>query len=286
MEFILLILKIILIAFLSILGLVLLAVGTVLFVPIRYELSGNLGDSWDVKLKGKLTYLLSAIKVVFSYEKEQFDLKLYLFGFEKKMQQEDVDDSVEITEETDEAEVTFRERETSHLSKQEMPERQAITDTQEIHVSSEKVSAKGKPSKSKKKTRAQKENTKKGIDFTFLKEQLTDEHNKSVVRKIWSELCYLLRHFKFRNITTDLVFATGDPATTGQVLGILCMIPVLYRYNFKVVPDFEADETYVKGTFLVTGKVRMIHVFVVLLRLIFDKEVRLVVKRILRLLEQ
>ena len=286
MEFILLILKIILIAFLSILGLALLAVGIILFVPIRYELSGNLGDSWDVKLKGKLTYLLSAVKVAFSYEKEQFDLKLYLFGFEKKMQQEDMDDSVQTAEETEDAEVTFREQETSNLPEQKMPERQENTATQEVRVSSEEVSNKEESPKSKKKTRTKKENKKNAIDFSFLKEQLTDEHNKSVVRKIWMELCYLLRHFKFRKIVTDLVFATGDPATTGQVLGILCMIPVFYRYNFKVVPDFEADEAYIKGTFLVAGKVRLIHVFVTLLRLICDKEVRLVVKRILRLLEQ
>ena len=45
MELILLILKIILIAFGVLLGLIILALGLILFVPIRYEVSGSVGDS-------------------------------------------------------------------------------------------------------------------------------------------------------------------------------------------------------------------------------------------------
>ena len=95
-----------------------------------------------------------------------------------------------------------------------------------------------------------------------------------------------MRHFKFRKIVADLIFATGDPATTGQTLGILAMIPTLYKYHFKIIPDFEADEGYLKGTFLVAGKVRLIHILVTILRLIFDKKVRIVVKRLLKQLEK
>ena len=73
MELILLILKIVLIAFLIVLGIVLILVATILVVPIRYEVSGNIEDSWEIRVRGKLTYLLSAIKVLFSYEKDMFD---------------------------------------------------------------------------------------------------------------------------------------------------------------------------------------------------------------------
>lgn len=290
MEFILLILKVILIVFLIVLGLILLTIGIVLFVPIRYELSGSIGDAWKLSIKGRLTYLLSIVKVSFSYEEEQFDLKLFLFGFEKKIKKEDTDEAIETVEAKEDTGIVFHEKNTSQLPEQEAGNDQEPTVIYEATVQPENTSHEERtlheknPSEEKKKSKVKKEKSK--IDFAFWKQQLTDEHNKSVVRKIWSELCYLLKHFKFRKIVTDLVFATGDPATTGQALGILCMIPTLYRYNFKITPDFEADDAYIKGTFLVAGKVRLIHIVVTFLRLIFDKEVRLVGKRILGLLEQ
>ena len=286
MELILFILKIILIAFLVVLGLVVLALATILFVPIRYEVSGSIGDSWEIQVKGKVSYLLSIIKLLFSYKKEQFDVKFFLFGFEKKLQQEDTDKNVDETgdedleafSEAEDLEITLHEKESGSVSEQ-----QSVNSVEPSEEYVEKVALEAP---SQRKSQKKKEKKKSNLDFAFIKQQLTDEHNKSVVRKIWSELCYLLKHFKFRKIVTDLVFSTGDPATTGQALGVLCMIPTLYRYEFKIVPDFEADDAYIKGTFLVAGKVRLIHFLITILRLIFDKEVRLVVKRILALLEK
>lgn len=281
MELILLILKIILIAFLVVLGLIILAIGIVLFVPVHYEISGSIGDSWDIRVKGKLTYLLSAIKALLLYEEEQFDVKLFLFGFEKKMQEEDEENIPETVEEAaEEAEITLREKDNLSSSEQESEV------TQEVTAVDESITQEDNTQKESKKPKQKKEKKNHKFDFAFWKRQLTDEHNKSVVRKLWAELCYLLKHFKFRKIVTDFVFATGDPATTGQALGVLCMIPTLYRYNFKMTPDFEADEAYIKGTFLVAGKVRLIHILVTILRLIFDKEVRLVVKRILSVIQK
>ena len=287
MELLLLILKIILIVFVVVLGLIVLALATILLVPIRYEVSGCINDSREIQLKGKVSYLLSIIKLLFSYENEQFDVQFFLFGFEKKLQQENAEENVsetaneatdEITDKTlDERDETFDEAE-EHVEPvaSKAPLQQEKT---EEHIEQPVREARRKTDKKSEKQKSK-------FDFAFIKQQLTDEHNKAVVRKIWSELCYLLKHFKFRKIVTDLLFATGDPATTGQALGVLCMIPTLYRYDFKIIPDFEADDAYIKGTFLVEGKVRLIHLLMTILRLIFDKEVRLVVKRILALLEK
>ena len=295
MELILLILKIILIVFFAVFGLILLASGIVLFVPIRYEVSGDIGDAWALRIKGKVSYLLSAVKVLFSYEGEQFDVKLYLFGFEKKTQ-EDVDTVSETEDSEDDVEITIREKEpivTSAQDEVKVQEKCVEQETSEVifqdttpEPEPEKVSEEPVKAKKTQKKRAKKEKKQSTIDFAFIKQQLTNKQNQSVVRKVWSELCYLFKHFKFRKIVTDLIFATGDPATTGQILGILCMLPMLYRYEFKLIPDFEADVPYVKGTFLIAGKVRLIHILITVLRLIFDKEVRIVVKKIIKVLEQ
>ena len=295
MEIVLLILKIILIAFSAVLGLILLALGIVLFVPIRYEVSGDIRDAWAFRIKGKISYLLSAVKVLFSYEDKQFDVKLYLFGFEKKAQ-EDVEAVSEAEDSEDDVEITIREKETAVTSAQDEVEvQEKCVELEKSEVISQDITSESEPdkvreepvkAKTTQKQKAKKEKKQSTIDFAFIKQQLTDEQNKSVVRKIWSELCYLFKHFKFRKIVTDLIFATGDPATTGQVLGILCMLPILYRYEFKLIPDFEADAPYVKGTFLIAGKVRLIHILMTGLRLIFDKEVRIVVKKLIKVLEQ
>lgn len=299
MELILLIGKIILIALLVVLGLILLALGLILFVPIRYEVSGSIGDSWELRIQGKVTYLLSIIKVLFAYEESQFDLKVFLFGVEKNMQEESDDSSEEVSETVDtteevaqekDAEITFHEKEeqlltegqTSHTGQLET-ESTGISQVQDrADKSSEEKETidRLKGSDASKKKRHKKIKEKSKFDFAFIKQQITDEHNKSVVRKIWAEICYLLKHFKFRKIVTDLVFSTGDPASTGQALGMLCMIPILYQYEFHISPDFESENGYLKGTFLVAGKLRLIHIVITILRLILDKEVRLLVKRV------
>ena len=291
MELILLILKIILIAFGVLFGLIILALGLILFVPIRYEVSGSIDDSWEMRIKGKVSYLLSIFKLMFSYEEDEVHTRFFLFGLEKKLQE----DAKPETETSDaEAEITIHKKEPRTAPAEKQLEAQAVTEeyvepditVESLHEEETEPEKATKKAEKPKKTKTKKEKSKHNFEFNRIKQELTDEHNKSVVRKVWAELGYLIKHFKFRKIVTDLVFATGDPATTGQALGILCMIPTLYRYDFKIVPDFEAEEPYLKGTFLIAGKIRLIHILMTALRLIFDKEVRIVVKKISKLLEK
>ncbi len=338
MELLFLIFKIILIVLLAVVGLVLLLLGLILLVPIRYEISGSVGDSWELALKGKITYCLSILKLIVSYQNGQTDFQIYLFGFQKKLKEaEDVMSEAEsekmeeglsketLTEETLTEEVPIERNSTEQIQEADgMPEtasesidqaakqpvqKEAASQEEpavqkesavfeESATQEELLSDEGffpedgdediKPQSKKKKKRQKKEKEEKKeskFDFAFIKQQLTDEHNRSVVKKIFSELGYLLKHFKFRKIQTDLVFSAGDPAATGQILGILCMLPVLYRYEFNIVPDFETEEMYIKGSFLAAGKIRLIHVLITALRLILDKEVRLVAGNVLSMLK-
>lgn len=307
MELLFLILKIILTVFLAALGFIIVLLALVLLVPIHYEVSGNLGDSWELQLKGKITYCLSILRLIFSYQNGQTDIRIYLFGFQKKLKKEAVREEpekepAEVKEITDREDVADREE---ISGREEVADREEISDKEEISDASppaipdkdaanpnrkentaEKNTHKAKKRKAQRK-KVKKENKEKSrFDFAFWKQQITDEHNQNAVKKIWKELLYLLKHFRFRKIQTDLRFSIGDPAFTGQVFGILCMIPMLYRYEFKIVPDFEAEEFYVKGTFLIGGKVRLVHLPIVMLRLIFDKEVRLAAENVISLMRR
>lgn len=108
---------------------------------------------------------------------------------------------------------------------------------------------------------------------------ITDESNKIVLGSVWSEVWYLLKHFRFRHVEADVTFSLADPATTGQVLGVLCMMPFLYGQKVKIIPDFESENLYLQGSFAVDGRMRGIHVVRSIIRLLRQKEVRDTLKR-------
>lgn len=113
-----------------------------------------------------------------------------------------------------------------------------------------------------------------------VKEIVTDTKNQYAVRRLWEELLYLLKHFGFRKIHTELTFALADPALTGQVLGILCMMPFLYQYDFHIFPDFESESYYIRGSYDVKGRIRLIFLLVTAIRLLADKDIRSFLKKL------
>ena len=114
-----------------------------------------------------------------------------------------------------------------------------------------------------------------------VKEIVTDTKNQYAVRRLWEELLYLLKHFGFRKIHTELTFALADPALTGQVLGVLCMMPFLYQYDFHIFPDFESETYYIRGSYDVKGRIQLIFLLVTAIRLLADKDIRSFLKKLL-----
>ena len=114
-----------------------------------------------------------------------------------------------------------------------------------------------------------------------VKEIVTDTKNQYAVRRLWEELLYLLKHFGFRKIHTELTFALADPAFTGQVLGVLCMMPFLYQYDFHIFPDFESESFYIRGSYDVKGRIQLIFLLVTAIRLLADKDIRSFLKKLL-----
>lgn len=114
-----------------------------------------------------------------------------------------------------------------------------------------------------------------------VKEIVADTKNQYAVRRLWEELLYLLKHFGFRKIHTELTFALADPALTGQVLGILCMMPFLYQYDFHIFPDFESESYYIRGSYDMKGRIQLIFLLITFIRIVADKDLRCFLKKIL-----
>ena len=102
-------------------------------------------------------------------------------------------------------------------------------------------------------------------DFTFQEQELNGE----------------VRIFGFRKIHTELTFALADPALTGQVLGILCMMPFLYQYDFHIFPDFESESYYIRGSYDMKGRIQLIFLLITFIRIVADKDLRCFLKKIL-----
>lgn len=312
MAVLLLILKIIGIILLILLGLILLILAVVLFVPVRYQVSGSIGEKTTVRIA--VTWLLHAVSWRAAYEEEGFSSQLRIFGITRKGKkpddgepgEDDREDGAEEPEERSAADalLTDGEQKTDGIltdgeqgEAERFDERQAKepdpAEHKELEQANPAVRRKrrgglfrriweriraffaGLVRKLRQLRAGIKEALKKIKDVrTFL----TDERHREALPLIFTELKYLLTHFKFRRIQTDLTFSMGDPALTGQVLGGLCMLPFLYRYQVQVYPDFEAENTYVTGTFDIKGRARGLHIAVSAVRLLGKKEFRIWLK--------
>lgn len=309
MSVILLILKIIGWILLTLPALFLLIVFLVLVVPVRYRTDGSIEE--NIRVQGKMHWLLHILSFGFSYNEEGFSYTLKLFGkrialgekLEDEEEEPDADSTDTAVHET-KAEVDNILPSDSKMQRQDVSVKDAAeanekkdskdgTDTKEQtsivrknidETDSEKVSFGQRiTSKFHDITNKIKGIRGKLADLSGqagkIKAALTDEHNRNSVSTIWKELKYLLKHSRFRKIDTELNFALWEPSATGQALGILAMFPAIYQYDIGIYPDFEADKTYVKGTFLVKGHIRLVHVLISGIRLLKERDIRNFIKK-------
>ena len=284
MAVLLLILKIIGIILLILLGLILLILAVVLFVPVRYQVSGSIGEKTTVRIA--VTWLLHAVSWRAAYEEEGFSSQLRIFGITRKGKkpddgepgEDDREDGAEEPEERSAADalLTDGEQKTDGIltdgeqgEAERFDERQAkkvCAGAKEPDPAEHKEMEQANPAVCRKqrgglfrriweriraffaglvrKLRQFRAGIKEALKkIKDVRTFLTDKRHREALPLIFTELKYLLTHFKFRRIRTDLTFSMGDPALTGQVLGGLCMLPFLYRYQVQVYPDFEADNT-------------------------------------------
>ena len=289
------ILKIIGIVLLAVLGILLLLVCLILFVPIRYSVKGKIED--QLTAQGDFRFLLSFFHYGFTFEDGEFDGQMKICGIRKKKPADSAKETDDWhAKEPDNTEPDMPEDKTELLKEPDkIPQGQ-----DEISGKSEKKTDQVVKSydDKKKATSSGKQNPFEKIKWEWkrlsgkareilhsaerIRKFLTDEKTKYVSERVVSEALYLLKHLGFRKLKTELTFSLADPARTGQALGILSMIPLLYKYEFHIYPDFESDQFYLRGSFEVRGRIRLIYVLVAAVRLLKDKIIRENLKKILK----
>lgn len=294
MTVVLWILKIIGIILLCLLGLLFVLLTVVLFVPVRYRIQGEVKEK-ETQIHIRASWLCHVISFLGDYVDGTFDYILKTFGVRKEFGGSDEETSSEVEEQDDETVETEISTKAEEIP-QEIAEGVAEAgEAGKPGKSTERISGKKSKkrsfcSKISSKLKKIRETVKKIWDFIVhlpqkfdkIKEVVTDAGNKNALSLTWRELRYLLRHFKFRKIHTDLEFSAGDPALTGQILGGIAVIPAFYRYDMHIYPDFASDTFYVRGTFDIKGRIRLIHLLCSVIRLLKEKDVRRVLSQFQR----
>lgn len=297
-----LILRILGICLLGIIGVLLLLLCILLFVPVRYELRAEFpGEIRGSKVNFRLTWLLHLLSAKACYEEQELTWRVRVAW--KKFAKAEM--PVGETEEEPDIEKAAD-------TKQEPDAKQALDEKEKSDIK-EASDIKGISEDSSKK-RTERENQENGkkekkpsvyerlnqkiiaiwrkIKYTFVKICgkikgiaknisdtkdaiqifLNDEVHRSTFRKVKKELIWMKRLLKPKIFRVRLNYGFEDPCLTGQVLGLLGMVYPFVGDNMEIEPDFE--QKVLQGDIHIKGRIRMIHLAVFGVKLFIHKETR------------
>ena len=305
-----LILKIIGILLLVVLGLILSVLAVVLFVPVRYRVSAEKGSK--IQAEGSLSWLMGMIRIQAGYDGGQTGIDLFLFGRSllnrnpkkqkpgkrrkkraseqpRKTEQPQEDQYVSaipvLLEKTDQSENSVDMNDQPEQSQADEKKQtgiiwKSITEKlekvprkvqgilQSIRQSFQHITEAGK----KLSDRKEKLKTTAGRWLDFWNLEVTQAAKMHVLR----EIRYLLRHILPRKAEGQILIGMDDPATTGQVLGILYVLSAFTGNCLEINGDFE--RAVLEGRFQITGHVRICHIARAALSLLADKNIRQTVR--------
>lgn len=287
MSIIILILKIIGIILLLLLAFIIVIGISVLLVPARYEVKGSF-NSENKAFFLRVTWLLRAVSLLIYSGESGIEKKITIFGFRLKEKKKDKtniknNDKSDIGgEDAWQAAVAQKRKEdvgqdkeatkTSHKDNGRLSDDKEASNRRGLFGKlADKI--KGIIQKIKDIYNKICDTIKKTRDFTSkVKEFISDATNKVVFGRVKKEAFYLLKHFKPRKIEGKLLFGTGDPATTGWILGGFYALYQGFPGRIDVTCDF--NEKVMEGDVTIKGRVRGIHGLLVVIRLFGNRDFR------------
>lgn len=282
------------------LAVILALVLLILFLPICYGIETDIREKQAVKIRGRASWMFSVIQVKLSGEGKNIRIWLSIAGWKKTLHpkpktveeaEEMVLDSEEedLPEETENIETSIQTAEIHSGEKQW--EQEDPGEEQPVHRDeSEKEVSDQKKRKSLQKylpwnmMRAWTAKIKRKFadikeKFENIKKELSDENNRDAVSHILQELKKILRHVGPRRGKADLRYSMGDPALTGQLTGILSMIPLFYKKGVDVIPDFASEKFYIRGSARVNGHIQVFPLLCSAFRMYRDKNIRNLIQK-------
>lgn len=268
-----LILKIIGIILLTIFGILIVSFSLVFFAPAYYQVRAKTDGGWnqlDVSIRAHWFFHLASAIVRYSEGK---------FHWQFRVAWKKLHDSPEnnVHEKSDKPNTEDSESLTDKEKKQDNP-----SNTVE-HADSTQTTGKKKEGRTH-----QKQNIFEKIKCTIRKicdkikelwkskekitDFLTDETHKSAFQRIKKDILTLAKRLSPRTLRGYVRFGFDDPYNTGRVLAGLSVLYPLYGDKVDIYPEFE--EKVLEGDIYMKGHIRGIHLLIIVLKLILDKDIR------------
>lgn len=274
LSVILTILKIIGIIILVLLGLLLLIILLILFVPIRYRVNAEHGDA--LMINGRVSWLFHIIHARVDKSDQGSRICIRLFGFlvydssknkiKSKTEKSDTEKLKIIKSDSKSIGLTSESDKSSETNNR--------TDDKETDIAKTKITLKSKIKAFFQKIKQKIKDfimkllnikNRVGLITSFLR----DEVNKEAFRITFASFLKLKKHILPTKVRSKLIFGTGDPCSTGQILGIFGVIYSFYGDKFEITPDFE--NKVFKGSHYVKGRIRLWTILIIVIKLLLDK---------------
>jgi len=303
LQIVLQILAIIGIVLLCLLGIILLIIGLVLFVPIRYNITGK-KEKENIEVLVRAGWLFRLISFWFAYPDEGSNqvkvlgIPVYRLGKaqeaweEKKRQKQEKRSKKRKAPKKETAVEAEREKqEQPPVASEETAKDTAIT-TKEIKQSEEKAEkiswwqkliAKIKAIIEKIKYTIRKIcDTLKNINETkeYYVALFQEETTKSVLIRNKDRIFKLLKKLKPKYLNANLIIGTGSPDTTGYVLALYGMFYGILGETVLITPDFE--QAILEGTFQAKGGVRVWTLLCAGIQFYMDEELKTFIGKLKR----
>ena len=297
------ILKILGIILLAVLAVVLLAVLVLLFVPVRYRISGK-WNTEEKKIEGKVTWLFRLVHISMSADKNGQQIVPRIMGINLKKsrkkkqkpkkeernkrkkslkednQGENNSEEKNLKEGWEKKETEKKVEKQKEEGQEERMDNKENTDWQQEKQKSifqkiyEKIisvlSAISKIAQTWKKLLENLQELQKKkdkiFDFFCEKEALeAKDKTFKIVKKT-------IRHIRPQKLKTSVRFGVGNPAYTGQLYALLCLMYGIYGKDIILEPDFE--HTILEGEFQLKGRIRLINLIYYMIYLYRIKKLR------------
>lgn len=296
------ILKIIGVLLLVILLLILLLLSFLLFSPVRYGMSGEFYEEVHGEVRVTWLFRIFSVSASFLGKNVQYSIKIFGFPLGRKKTQAKKAISTKIAENAkkkaaskpaaeSKAKTTVQPAAESIAKTTVKPVVESKTKTigKSVAESKEKAKATSAPAAKEKKTvnlKKKLQNIQETIDH--LKKQieqiqqfLQTECTQKTIAHVKKELVSLLLHFRPRKLEGAIRFGLEDPGSTGQMLGYLSILQGLTGNHLRAEGVF--DKKTLEGTIFLKGHIRLCHAVKALLGLLLDRNVRITVKRLLKM---
>ncbi|MCR5451164.1 MAG: hypothetical protein K6F00_00885 [Lachnospiraceae bacterium] len=116
--------------------------------------------------------------------------------------------------------------------------------------------------------------------FELLKSYLSEEcisGIKYIISCVFVLLKKLIPHIK----RIQGRYSLTSPDYTGQMFGLFCLMPVMYRKGNYIEPDFESEDLYFDGEIFAVGKIKLLWLISLVIKILINKNSRTIIFKVI-----